>query len=129
LNAVWSGFVAVGTGAAIGAWARWGLSVWLNPRLVFFPLGTFMANAIGGFLVGIAVAYFLRNPELSPAWRLFAVTGFLGGLTTFSTFSAEVIVLIERNEVMWALGVAAAHLLVSLLLTAAGIWVYRALAG
>jgi CrcB protein len=129
LNGVWGGFFAVGLGAAIGAWARWGLSVWLNPRLIFFPLGTFVANAIGGFLVGIAVAYFLRNPELSPAWRLFAVTGFLGGLTTFSTFSAEVIVLIERNEVMWAVGVAAAHLLVSLLLTAAGIWLYRAMAG
>jgi CrcB protein len=129
LNGVWGGFFAVGLGAAIGAWARWGLSVWLNPRLIFFPLGTFVANAIGGFLVGIAVAYFLRNPELSPAWRLFAVTGFLGGLTTFSTFSAEVIVLIERNEVMWAVGVAAAHLLVSLLLTAAGIWLYRTMAG
>lgn len=129
MNAVWSGFVAVGLGAAIGAWARWGLSVCLNPRLVFFPLGTFVANAIGGFLVGIAVAYFLRNPDLSPAWRLFAVTGFLGGLTTFSTFSAEVIVLIERNEVMWAMGVAAAHLLVSLALTAAGIWLYRTMAG
>ena len=116
----------MGLGAALGAWARWGLSVWLNPRLVFFPLGTFVANAIGGFLVGIAVAYFVRHPELSAAWRLFAVTGFLGGLTTFSTYSAEVIELIERGEVIWALGVAASHLLVSLLLTATGIWIYRA---
>ena len=128
MNALSTGFIAVGFGAAIGAWARWGLSAWLNPRLVFFPLGTFVANAIGGFLVGIAVACFVRHPELSPAWRLFAVTGFLGGLTTFSTYSAEVIVLIERGELMWALGVAAAHLLVSLLLTAAGIWIYRSLA-
>ena len=127
MNAIGSGFLAVGLGAAIGAWARWGLSAWLNPRLVFFPMGTFAANAIGGFLVGIAVAYFVEHPELSPAWRLFAVTGFLGGLTTFSTYSVEVIGLIERNEIMWALGVAAAHLLVSLLLTAAGIWIYRAL--
>ena len=127
MNAIANGFIAVGLGAAIGAWARWGLSAWLNPRLVFFPLGTFVANAIGGFLVGIAIAYFSRHPELSPAWRLFAVTGFLGGLTTFSTYSAEVIVLIERGELLWALGVAAAHLLVSLLLTAAGIWIYRAL--
>lgn len=117
--------MAVGAGAAIGAWARWGLSVWLNPRLAFFPLGTFVANAIGGFLVGVAMAYFVRHPDLSPAWRLFAVTGFLGGLTTFSTFSAEVIALIESGEVLWALGVAAAHLLVSLLLTAVGIWIYR----
>ena len=128
MNALSNGFIAVGFGAAIGAWARWGLSAWLNPRLVFFPLGTFVANAIGGFLVGIAVACFVRHPELSPAWRLFAVTGFLGGLTTFSTYSAEVIVLIERGELMWALGVAAAHLAVSLLLTAAGIWIYRSLA-
>lgn len=128
MNAITNGFVAVGLGAAIGAWARWGLSAWLNPRLVFFPLGTFVANAIGGLLVGIAVAYFVRHPELSPAWRLFAVTGFLGGLTTFSTYSAEVIVLVERGELMWALSVAAAHLLVSLLLTAAGIWIYRSLA-
>lgn len=124
-----NGFVAVGFGAAVGAWARWGLSAWLNPRFLFFPLGTFFANAVGGFLVGVAVAYFARHPELSSAWRLFAVTGFLGGLTTFSTYSAEVIGLIEHGEVMWALGVAAAHLLVSLLLTAAGIWIYRSLAG
>lgn len=125
MNAIGNGFIAVGAGAAIGAWARWGLSAWLNPRLTFFPLGTFVANAIGGFLVGVAMAYFVRHPDLSPAWRLFAVTGFLGGLTTFSTFSAEVIALIERGEVLWALGVAAAHLLVSLLLTAVGIWIYR----
>lgn len=123
-----NGFFAVGVGAAIGAWVRWGLSVWLNPRFALFPLGTFVANAVGGFLVGLAVAYFARHPELSPAWRLFAVTGFLGGLTTFSAYSAEVIGLIERDEVMWALGVATAHLLVSLLLTAAGIWIYRSFA-
>lgn len=123
-----NGFIAVGVGAAVGAWARWGLSMWLNPRFVLFPLGTFAANAIGGFLVGVAVAYFVRHPELSPAWRLFAVTGFLGGLTTFSTYSAEVIELIERGEVMWALGVATAHLGVSLVLTAVGIWIYRAVA-
>ena len=129
MSALANGFVSVGLGAAIGAWARWGLSVWLNPRLIFFPLGTFVANAVGGFLVGVALAYFVKHPELSPAWRLFAVTGFLGGLTTFSTFSAEVIVLIDRGEVMWALGVAAAHLLVSLLLTAVGIWIYRAVTG
>ena len=124
-----NGFIAVGLGAAIGAWARWGLSAWLNPRFMLFPLGTFVANAVGGFLVGLAVAYFFERPELSPVWRLFAVTGFLGGLTTFSTYSAEVIGLIERNEMMWALAVAAAHLLVSLVLTAVGIWIYRAVAG
>ena len=127
--ALGNGFIAVGIGAAIGAWARWGLSEWLNSRFTHFPLGTFVANAIGGFLVGLAIVYFARHPELSPAWRLFSVTGFLGGLTTFSTYSAEVVALIERGEPLWALGVAAAHLLVSLLLTAAGIWIYRSLTG
>ena len=129
MNVLGYGFIAVGFGAAIGAWARWGLSEWLNSRFTHFPLGTFVANAIGGRLVGLAIAYFVRHPELSPAWRLFAVTGFLGGLTTFSTYSAEVIVLVERGELMWALGVAAAHLVASLLLTAAGIWIYHAAAG
>ncbi len=129
MNFFANGFVAVGAGAAIGAWARWGLSMWLNARFAFFPLGTFIANAAGGLLVGIAVAYFIRHPELSPAWRLFVVTGFLGGLTTFSTYSAEVVSLIEQGEVYWALGVAGGHLVVSLVLTAAGIALYRALAG
>ena len=123
-----NGFFAVGVGSAIGAWARWGLSVWLNPRFALFPFGTFVANAVGGFLVGLAVAHFARHPELSPAWRMFAVTGFLGGLTTFSNFSAEVVLLIERGEIMWALVVTTAHLLASLLLTAAGITIYRAVA-
>ena len=106
-------FLAVGLGAALGAWSRWGLSIWLNPKLTDFPLGTFVANAIGGLLVGFALAWLAADATLSPAWRLFAVTGFLGGLTTFSTYSAEVIVLIERGELMWGLGVAAAHLVVS----------------
>lgn len=129
MNSLAGGFMAVGLGAAIGAWARWGLSMWLNARFALFPLGTFIANAAGGLLVGVAVAYFIRHPELSPAWRLFVVTGFLGGLTTFSTYSAEVVSLIEQGEVYWALGVAGGHLLVSLVLTAAGIALYRAFAG
>jgi fluoride exporter len=128
LNALALGLIAIALGSVIGGWARWGLSLWLNARFVLFPLGTFVANAVGGFLVGLAVAFFVKHPELSPAWRLFAVTGFLGGLTTFSTYSAEVVGLIERGEVMWALGLAAAHLFASLLLTAAGIWIYRAMA-
>ena len=118
-------FVAVGAGAAIGAWLRWGLSLWLNVRNTAIPLGTLAANLIGGFLVGLAVAYFIKHPDLSPAWRLFIVTGFLGGLTTFSTYSAEVVSLLERGDFVSGLTVALAHLLGSFALTALGFWLYR----
>jgi fluoride exporter len=126
MTATFAGFVAVGIGATCGAWLRWGLSLWLNTRIANFPLGTFAANAIGGFLVGVAIAYFLKYPEISPAWRLFIVTGFLGGLTTFSTFSAEVVSLMERGQLGAGLLLAASHLLVSFVLTALGLWVVRA---
>jgi CrcB protein len=102
------------------------LSLWLNPMLAKFPLGTLAANLVGGFLVGVAVAFFAKHPELSPAWRLFAVTGFLGGLTTFSTYSAEVVGLLERGDVVPALAVAFAHLLGSFALTALGFSACRA---
>lgn len=123
-----TGFIAVGIGAAVGAWARWGLTLWLQARHPLFPIGTFAANALGGFVVGIAIAYFAKHPDLSIEWRLLVVTGFLGGLTTFSTYSAEVVALIERSEIGWALAVAGSHLAVSLLLTALGLYVYRSLA-
>ena len=122
------GFMAVGAGAAIGAWLRWGLTLWLNTRNASVPLGTLAANLIGGFLVGLAVAYFSRHTDLSPAWQLFAVTGFLGGLTTFSTYSAEVVTLFERGDFISALTVALAHLIGSFALTALGIWTYRTIA-
>src|SRR4029077_5609447 len=92
------GFVAVGFGAALGAWLRWGLSVWLNPQVPHFPLGTLASNLIGGYLFGFAVAFFAARTELPPEVRLFVITGFLGGLTTFSTFSSEVTQLILRGE-------------------------------
>ena len=120
-------FLAVGIGAAIGAWLRWGLSEWLASRS-HIPYGTLAANLIGGFLVGIAVAAFADRADIAPAWRLLIVTGFLGGLTTFSTFSAESVALIMRGSVGWALAHAAAHLFGSLALTAIGIATYRALA-
>jgi len=120
-------FAAVGFGAAFGAWLRWGLSAWLNVRLPKFPLGTLASNLIGGYLVGLAVAYFLVRHDLSPEWRLFVVTGFLGGLTTFSTFSAEVTELLARGDYVAGIGLAAVHLFGSLLLTAAGFATYRAL--
>jgi fluoride exporter len=123
-----AGFAAVGIGAALGAWLRWGLSTWLNPRMPHFPLGTLAANLIGGYLVGFAVAFFLARHSLAPEMRLFVVTGFLGGLTTFSTFSAEVVELLMLGD--WASGalLAFAHLAGSLALTLAGFATFRLLA-
>lgn len=112
---------AVGLGAAFGAWLRWFLGLRLNPIFPTLPLGTLAANLIGGFLVGVAVAYFERHPHLVPQARLFVITGFMGGLTTFSTFSSEVVNLILRREYFWALGAAGVHLCGSLILTAIGI--------
>ena len=123
-----SGFIAVGFGAALGAWLRWGLSAWLNPRVPQFPLGTLAANLIGGYLVGFAVAFFAARQDLSPEVRLFAITGFLGGLTTFSTFSAEVTQLLLNGEYWAGSGLALAHLGGSLALTVAGIATFRLLA-
>lgn len=120
-------FVAVGTGAACGAWMRWGLQAWLNSRVPHFPLGTLAANLIGGYLVGLAVAYFAARHDLPPEWRLFVITGFLGGLTTFSTFSSEVTQLLLRGDHFTGLALAATHLGGSLLMTAAGLATWRAL--
>jgi CrcB protein len=110
-------------GACAGALARWQLGLWLNPSLLpgtALPLGTLAANLIGGYLVGVAVALFQAMPELDPAWRLALITGFLGALTTFSSFSAEVVAMLGQGRYALALGTAALHLLGSLLLTIAG---------
>ena len=120
-------FAAVGFGAAFGAWLRWGLSAWLNPRIPHFPLGTLAANLVGGYLIGLAVAYFAFRQDLPPPIRLFAITGFLGGLTTFSTFSAEVTELLAQGSYAAGLALAATHLAGSLALTAAGFATFRAL--
>ena len=121
-------FLAVGGGAALGAWARWGLGVALNPLFPTVPLGTLAANLIGGYLVGFAVAVFHHHAGLSPELKLFLITGFLGGLTTFSTFSAEVVALIERAQYGWALTAAGGHLFGSLLMTGLGILTFTLLA-
>jgi fluoride exporter len=121
-------FAAVGVGSALGAWLRWGFASWLGPRSGTWPLGTIAANLLGGYLVGVAVAYFTLRPDLPPEWRLLVITGFLGGLTTFSTFSAEVTSLLARGDILAGAGLAALHLLGSLLLTAAGFATVRALA-
>jgi len=121
-------FIAIGVGAALGAWLRWVLGIFLNPLFPTVPLGTLAANLLGGYLVGVAVTVFHINLELSPELRLFLITGFLGGLTTFSTFSAEVVALIQRAEYLWAVGAASVHLGGSLIMTLLGIWTIQRLA-
>jgi len=113
--------VSICAGASLGALLRWVLAGRLNPLHPFLPAGTLAANLVGGYLVGIAIALFAALPDLSPQWRLFVITGFLGGLTTFSTFSAEVVVQLQQGRPGWALATAVAHLAGSLLLTALGI--------
>ncbi|MEY3146697.1 MAG: hypothetical protein RL342_2368 [Pseudomonadota bacterium] len=111
---------AICVGASLGALARWGLGLWLNP-VALLPMGTLAANLVGGYLVGICVAVFAALPQLDPVWRLALVTGFLGALTTFSSFSAEVVAMLMQQRYGLALANAALHLLGSLLLTLAGI--------
>ena len=111
---------AICIGASVGALSRWGLGVWLTPGGLI-PWGTLAANLIGGYLVGLCVAIFHSLPQLDPVWRLAIITGFLGGLTTFSSFSAEVMGLMMQQRYGLALGTAAMHVLGSLLLTFAGI--------
>lgn len=122
-------FLAIGVGAALGAWLRWGLGLWLNPVFSTVPLGTLAANLSGGYLIGVAIAFFAQHPGLPPEWRLIIITGFLGGLTTFSTFSAEVFTLISRGQMGWALGAAGLHLLGSLAMTGLGVWSYSVIRG
>ena len=124
----YTAFIAIAAGAVLGAWLRWGLGLWLNPLFATVPLGTLAANLLGGYLVGAAVAIFHVNVDLSPELRLFFVTGFLGALTTFSTFSAEVVALVQRAQYGWALGTASAHLFGSLLMTGLGIFTIHKLA-
>lgn len=122
-----SGFAAVGLGAACGAWLRWLLSHSLNHLLPGLPLGTLIANLTGGYLIGLAMGLFALNPAISLEPRLLITTGFLGGLTTFSTFSAEAIGLFLRQEYGWAVAHILGHLLGSLLMTALGLWTVQML--
>lgn len=112
--------IAISLGAALGALLRWWLAVALNGLFPALPPGTLAANLVGGYLIGVALALFAQS-ALPPEWRLFIVTGFLGGLTTFSTFSAEVTTLLQQGRVAWALGAVTAHVAGSLLMTLAGI--------
>jgi fluoride exporter len=122
-----SAIVAVAGGAVLGAWLRWALTTSLNPLLPQLPLGTLAANVGGGFLVGLAVAFFLDNTSLAPEWRLACITGFLGALTTFSTFSVESVQLMYAGRYGAALLHSAAHLFGSVLATGLGFAAWRGL--
>lgn len=119
--------IAVGAGAALGAWLRWWLGALLNPLLPALPLGTLAANIVGGYLVGVAVELFVHHGGVPAELRLFIITGFLGGLTTFSTFSAEAVTLLARAQYGWALAHILGHLAGSLVMTVLGMLTVRAL--
>ncbi len=114
-------FLAVGVGAAAGAWCRWLLGLLLNPLFVALPLGTLVANLLGGYLIGLAVGIFHLNTHYPLALKLFAITGFLGGMTTFSTYSAEVVERLLAGQLAWAVGLASLHLAGSLAATYLGL--------
>ena len=120
-----AGFAAVAIGAVLGAWLRWGLSTWLNPANPNLPLGTLAANIGGGYAIGLAVAFFSANASIAPEWRLVCITGFLGALTTFSTFSAESVELMMAGRYSAAAIHTGAHLFGSIAATILGILTYR----
>lgn len=118
---MWKSILAISLGAALGALLRWQLGARLNSIFPALPPGTLVANLVGGYIIGLAIAFFAYAPDISPAWRLFIITGFCGGLTTFSTFSAEVITLLQEGRLSWAMGTVATHVSGSLLMTLAGL--------
>ena len=120
-----AGFAAVGVGAALGAWLRWALGLALNHVLPLFPLGTLLANLVGGYLIGVSMGWIAQTGAMSPELRLLVITGFLGGLTTFSTFSEESLSLLQTGRYEVALLHVAGHLAGSILLTLLGLWTVR----
>jgi fluoride exporter len=121
--------LAISVGGGLGALLRWWLGLTLNSYFPTVPLGTLAANLLGGYIVGLAIAFFASFSALAPEWRLFVITGFCGGLTTFSTFSSEIVALLQQGRTLWACGAAALHLTGSVVMTFAGIgtfiWVKR----
>ena len=118
---MWKSILAVALGAALGALLRWLLGAKLNSVFPTIPPGTLVANLFGAYVIGLGIAFFATFSSISPEWRLLVVTGFCGGLTTFSTFSAELTLLLQQGRLVWALGAVAAHVLGSVLMTFAGI--------
>ena len=123
---MWPSIFAIFFGAGFGALLRAGFNLLTVGSGSIIPMGTLLSNMVGGYLIGIAVAFFGNNAHISPEWKLFVITGFLGGLTTFSSFSAEVVGMMQRSEFSWALGTALLHLSGSLVLTFLGILTYQA---
>ena len=121
------GFLAVGIGGALGCWLRWLLGIALNPLFPNMLMGTLAANLTGGYLIGVAIEYFTHHDSLPPELRLFVIVGFLGGLTTFSSFSAEAVELLADKQLGWAFVMVASHLLGSLAMTWLGILSMRSL--
>ncbi len=117
--------IVIAIGASLGAWLRWLLGMKLNALFPTIPPGTVVANMVGGYIIGLAIAFLAASPTLSPEWRLLIITGFCGGLTTFSTFSAETVALIQEGRLLWALGSISLHVLGSLAMTAAGLLSYQ----
>jgi fluoride exporter len=121
--------LAISVGASLGAVLRWLLGLALNAAFPLIPLGTLAANLVGGYLIGLALAVFAAQPTLSPELRLLIITGFLGGLTTFSTFSAEVTTLLQQGKLFWAGGAIGLHVVGSLIMTLLGLATGQALKG
>jgi CrcB protein len=118
---MWKPVLAISLGSALGAVLRWILGTNLNSMFPTVPPGTLTANLVGGYIIGLAIAFFAQAPDIAPEWRLLIVTGFCGGLTTFSTFSAEVVTLLQEGRLTWAMGAIAIHVSGSLVMTLAGI--------
>ncbi|MBK1700854.1 fluoride efflux transporter CrcB [Thiococcus pfennigii] len=118
---MWRSVLAIAAGAALGAVLRWQLGAKLNALFPTIPPGTLAANLIGGYLIGLAIGFFATMTALAPEWRLFVITGFCGGLTTFSTFSAEIVTLLQQGRPSWALMAVALHVAGAVLATVAGI--------
>ncbi|MBF0426913.1 MAG: fluoride efflux transporter CrcB [Magnetococcales bacterium] len=117
---MWKSILAIALGSALGALLRWVLGTRFNTLFPVLPPGTLLANLIGGYIIGLAIAFFAHMPDLAPEWRLLIITGFCGGLTTFSTFSAEVLILLQQERWVWAATAIATHVSGSLVMTLAG---------
>jgi CrcB protein len=118
---MWKSVIAICLGASLGALLRWWLGIRFNSAFPPVPPGTLIANLVGAYVIGLAVAFFATFSAVPPEWRLFVITGFCGGLTTFSTFSAEIVALLQQRQPLWACAAAGMHLAGSLLMTFAGI--------
>lgn len=119
--------LAISVGASLGALLRWGFGMMFNALFPLIPMGTLAANLLGGYCIGLAISIFAANPAFAPEWRLFIITGFLGALTTFSTFSAEVTTLIQQDRLGWACAAISLHVLGSLIMTFLGMGTFSIL--